>query len=711
MLNFSNTDCLGNSLTYNTPNSFPARIYNNANVQFNNTTYIYLGSKELFIDVTSIGFSTTLSNLSTPTTGKWHIFSNIISNGDYRIKRISYNYDDSKWEILVNNILYTYAYTMPATQNMTFSFALSISGIPVITINNAALANPTTEDSTEEDDGYAYINAYKSSTDTSTQIGVTTWRTAQSILLYNDSSLIHAYNLAEGADKYIYDNVGDLHGILITSSLSTARIFENAKFPFNTIWGFTIDEQPALAITNARSSKNKNLIIYKSDWREGNEVGEANHWAISSKVLDVRDNSIVLKNNYSANQSTIATTKTGFNFAPYQHGRTFNVKCKITNLSTILLKQFIMTIGTNYGDDEKHGLVGGTITFDTPLSQNESYDVDLNLDVTESSKAEGFLKILCIRFVYDSRIPMEEECGLLSNLMVTQTNKTITNYASDTPYGINYSESKLSFSNTLTNIPELHDITTNLNIYPKLWYKDTSFNDNHTGITFQLGTSEFTKLGSLLTYVNSNLSGVTLSATNTLTNSVINIAPQTGFALQKEFAKGTWHFKCKIYNMSNATWTSQSFSIGIGNGLIANRDSSGDITSFTNNYSKALAYKTISLNTIPTVYTLSDKNITITEANAEVLEFDLDSNNIDDVALTSQLIFISTSDGFLTDTTIDRRWGISDIELTYTPASDTYAPYYFKKNETNNAISNILVYKKPQLGVNLSRIINHVNHI
>lgn len=716
MISFANSDCLGNELTYNKPCNFDAKITNNTNIQFNNNTYICLGRKEQITDVTSIQFNTLDTNLSTPTTGKWHIISNVISNGDYRIKRITYNYDTSKLEILINDVLYSYDYAMPTGTAIPFSFALSSNGQPVVRINNTNLTGATTSDSTETGDNYGYINAYRESTDSTIQISNISWKVLWSIVFYKDSDTTHAYRLCEGIGNYIYDSIGNLHGVLVSSNINVARIFEAGKYPFNLNNGFTMDEEPAIAITTARAPSNKQLIIYKSDWHEGNESNDANKWVVAGTALAINEDGIIIKNNYKNDDgsvkpaATIALTKTGFNFTPQQFGRSFKLKAKLKNIHTTKLTSFVVTIGTNYSDTRKNGLAGATKIFDTALNQNDSADIDLEIPACTTKSVEGFLRIICIRVIYESDIPGGDDCAILSDLELIQTNHLKTYYKSNSINGLTYVESKLDFTNGVNNLAEFNTSNLpNLNIYPILWYKDNIYNSNRQGISTELGpnTNDLTKLGSITAYNNSNILGITLDATNTLTKSILHIVPQTGFALQKEFCKGKWHFKCKIHNFYNTAWNNQQFIISIGNGILPIRNSSNDITGYNDNTSKALASKTITLNTVPSGFELSGNNMNITTDNSETIEFDLDPNDIANVSLTqSYLLFISTVDGFLTNTADTRRWGISDIELTYTPDITTYEPIYFKR--TGNNISNILVYKTPQKGINLERIKAHL---
>lgn len=85
-LSFSNTNCLGNALTYNKPCSFSARIKNNATVRLSTTDYIYFGKQDNFVNTSKITFQfapfsgNTNVAFNSFSSGKWDICSNMISN-------------------------------------------------------------------------------------------------------------------------------------------------------------------------------------------------------------------------------------------------------------------------------------------------------------------------------------------------------------------------------------------------------------------------------------------------------------------------------------------------------------------------------------------------------------------------------------------------------------------------------------------------------
>ena len=170
-LSFSNTNCLGNALTYNKPCSFSARIKNNATVRLSTTDYIYFGKQDNFVNTSKITFQfspfsgNTNVAFNSFSSGKWDICSNIISNGEYRIKRATVIFEAdgaANAEIIVNNSSYTGSFIRSPGYMLPVRLELSNSGVPSLSINGD-IALTLSQDSTvnEDNDNIAYFNSFK----------------------------------------------------------------------------------------------------------------------------------------------------------------------------------------------------------------------------------------------------------------------------------------------------------------------------------------------------------------------------------------------------------------------------------------------------------------------------------------------------------------------------------------------------------------------
>lgn len=659
MLNFDNTDCLGNSLTYNKPCSFSARITNNNNIQFDSNTYICFGNKEQFTNIYKMTFNINESLLTAPTSGIWYICSNILSNGNYRLKRLTYNYETLRLEALVNDTLYSFGIAFPNQKSGTITIELSNTGVPSITIINRKTINPTTSTLIEEDDGCAYFNAYKLK-NSDINIGVFTFNINYALNLINtDNNIIHMYKFAEGEGNIVYDSVSDVHGRL---SNITARYIDHIyKYPYNTLDGFRQDIEIDNALVKAKIPLNKNLVIYKSIFNTNTIDDWKNGYGISDCSIN--------NGNLQANATSVDTISriqlTNLNLTENQLNRKFHIKYKITNTNPNTLTSIYITIGSDFISSHGLGYTPQNKAI-VNLLTNESHEDEFDLTIGNGLEFSPIYQIVCN---YNNTLVVDDPTFNVEYFEISQVNHLldfpkITN-------GKNASESTLDYTRTIENIAELKNIDfikTGPIFYSKQWYVSN----------FENSIDNWIESKGVLSYNNDKLL-ITLSNNNELKNIQCWHGVLDGYNLYNSFRNGVWHLKCKIYNENTTNWNNQIITFYIGG----------------SDQTNSIAKLSLSLNI------LSGQN--------NQINTDFDSIYNTNMFYVNTLLTMNIDSGFVENTTTERKIGLSDIEITFTPNELSYEPMYVKFDKYGN-YSNILIYDKPQTEFNLKRIKNYIRN-
>lgn len=658
MLNYDNNNCLGNALTYNKPCSFSARITNNNNIQFNSSTYISFGDKSQFSNIVKISFNINDSLLSAPISGKWHICSNIINNGNYWIKRATYDYDSNKLEILVNNTLYSFLYSIPNWKSALVTISLNSSGVPTAQFSDQIISNPTITTVEENDDGCAYFNAYKINNN-EIEIGVLNYNINYALdFIDSNEDILFSYNLNEGADYIVYNRVSDYaHGRLITSDINISRYVDHIfKYPYNTLLGFSQDDDQNIAISKAKIPQDKNLVIYKSAFSAGVTDNWKNGYGISDcNIINNKLNASVV-----TNDSNARIQLTDDRLLKSQINRKFHVRYKITNTSTANIEHIFITIGaesTNYNGlgytSENNSNVN--------IAPNDSFENEFDLTIGNGEDFTSIIQILC---TYNQNLELNTSAFSVDYIEISQVNH-LQNYPRINN-GKNNSESNLDYTGTIQNIAELKYCdfcTTGPIFYPKVWYS-SNFNNS---------IDSWIQVNGNLSNINNKLN-ITIPANNSNTSIKTWHATLNGFQLYDSFRNGIWNLKCKIHNETTSDWNNQPILFYIG----------GDSDEIS------LASLSLSLNTT---------------ANGEtIIDSDFIGNTKINLFYTNTLLSLAINSGFVTDTTVYRSLSLSDIILTFTPNESSYAPMYFSFDSLGN-YKNILIYRRPQNGINLKRIL------
>ena len=714
-LSFSNVNCLGNDLTYNKPCSFSARIVNNAAVRLATTDYIYFGSQDKITDISRIRF--TFSPLSTANvnvnfnsfaSGKWDICSNLISNGEYRIKRATIVFASSgaaNVEIVVNNHSYTASFTRASGYRLPARLELSSAGVPSLSINGEIPLELSTTEVSETNDNIAYFNSYKTDDSTGHIANGMGMLMRDDISCYNSSgTLTHMYTMSEGSCNILYDSVGLLDGVLNVASLSTARTTDaTIQYPYNAIYGFKQDvdaSESLISISDARVPLTRDLIIYKSNFTEGKDAMTTN---VGTKPAN--EDSVIINCGYDTARATIVTigslnNKGGIYFttSAAQLGRSFKLTFNIKNVTSTNIIGINAQVGSNFVSGAGlTSLVKKELTADEIAATKTDSGLDVSFDLPALAKSTGAnITGFTIWVQYQANIEPGTACYKLTNIVLSQTN-----YTKDYPKvdnGLNNCESRLDFTRTISNVAELYQVPNASGVHYIEPYTNPYTDMNSTGQGWNITSAPSSaitdsgewRVGTLVSYL---VTQSTPEVTGDDPTNYINI--KTNTYISNAYSGQVFHstignleslyykrLKCKYslkYKINNVS-ASDTGRLDIGMGY----------TPFT---------------------TILNKNITDTDWHEASGESYFYVNQLITVPSTQMTFGISWTTSNSSSTYAG---SIADCNFTVEPEELTLNPIAFNIDHDAKSISNILVYKKEFDPVNakvkMDRIKNHVKH-
>lgn len=683
ILTFDTTDCNGKALTFGiTKLPFTKRIIDNNNIKFNPTTYVSLGKKSQFNGSTSFYLNAYCPTIKNITTGKWHFFSNLLTNNGYTIKRFTYDFDTKKIEVLVNNILYSYDYTItdPFPNIAIINF---VGGIPTPRIMTTVLTNPVTSIVTEENDDYVYINAYKPKTST-IEIGIATFNTTTEIVINPTSA---CYRCCEGEDLIVYDRLNNIHGKLITASLSNSRERSNYASAYNAVYGFVQDSDINTAISKARIPINKDLIIYKSAFNTGiNDGWKRVGVGVSCTILDNEDCLSVLTPNLPGVVS-ISIQYNDTRLSKTQLGRLFKVKYSITNSSTTVLNKIYITIGSN--NTTLNGLAyTSEVNASVNIEPGEMYESSFILELGDGEEFSPLIQVHC---EYVSILMKNTLAFTLNEFEISQINSLKTYPRVEN--GLNNCESIIDNTNLVTNIAEMYNIARTMR-YIEYTNTDPSMGASSNGgwnITSQqtslITKGDWSANSQGVIYLKNHETtddlpeGVT-SAIDYRTNTSILYYDSRSYLYHRDannlfINDFVTKFKCKLkfWYRINPRRTPGSFSL--------------------------LRVGWYFYDYITNIREFTDTDWHLFEGECIV-----DLNDYQLNFWTMRVIGISWETH---DTNITYAGSIADFQYSYEMLEDTWKGNICKIDHENKAISNILTYKHNLLDDNLTRAIKHVN--
>lgn len=714
-MRYANTSVTGAALTtsgYNVrpPMQWRGRFINGNTVFFytSTPTYLSLGNKSQFSDCRRIIINPTYGkNLlsGNVNTGKYILCSNMVNYGDYTIRYAYFDFNETKIKILVNTTLHTWDFTKFSWQAGTnILLRLDSSGIPHIDFpTQLNLTNHTTETVADIGNDCVYVNAYRDANGNMviTDANFTYVNYRDGIFGFNDdftfttTSAIatHHYALAEGEGDIVYDNIGNNDGKLITSSMSNARKTYPRLLSYNSLVGFKEDSNIETAISKAKIPMNKDLILYKSDFRED---GIETIYTVATKSLTT-DNKLLIQatNNLIAVLFPLPVTLSSEN-----SGRKFKIQFKLKNLedSNILnIDALKLAIGTDIDGSN--------------WCQVTKQNVNIPLN-TEISFTEEFPPISSVS--YRSQIIMFFEINSsntykfeISDIVLTQVN-SMTSYPA-VKNGKNKSEADISYSQLISDL--LPDVSGRW-LIPNTWWKpmiQTSSNfgaddgdgwnitstSRPTTLTVKNGWAVYSSnyVYYLKNHDTSDLPtgvsyGIDLKTSNYIgnTSSGMFLFNYYNTSTNKIWTEGLYKFKIKFsfwYKLNDLTTNNGELDVGI-------------------NFNR--------------LFWLANKDITDTNWHYVEREEDVVIQNTITFIYFASLGFSwrgwrdgSTQSADIVDDTY-YSGSLADVKYEITPVWDSYRPIYAKMDLNKKELSNILVYNMKQYGNDLIRIKNHVEN-
>lgn len=725
-LRYLNTNCLGNALTVNSSNSFNAKFVHNNYIQFyKDTDYIFFGHRDQLKD--SIYFESNgvySFNLSNTTSGMLHIGQNLVYNqtANLWVSQASYDFVNKKYIIVLsNNKQYETGNIAIGAWTNKWGISLDDNGLPHLLNMGRELTLTQVSDSTNVYDEFTYVNAIKlaggnvqpSSGPSYLPIWNFGWRSNTGS---DSEGATHTFSASEGiGNPYLYDIKGNLIGRYYVASQLNSWKFDDYKFAYNTLNGFTCDKD--FLQYSERIPLGKELCIYKSDFTKNldnwsTSTGMGNMIADSSRsALQYTNIAYTLESPATWMLDTILLQLHGVNISSKQYGRKFRVKFNITNKCSINITGIQICLGAyvvNEGLGSKYVYI-----VDNPIPENTSRSIDVELNIPNSLVFRNNIFKLSISYASASTEANPLKCEI-SNIELFQIDHLQEN--SVVPNGKNNSEANIDFtcntSNSATQnyIPELRMLPA-IPGQNAIYYIPPYTNpDPSMGATTDGGWNITSKPSSnvtkgnwiaptnYITYLKNHETtddlpeGVT-SAIDMKTSKIIGYAgsgeffhdnnwvdenPFVGRFINKFRIKYSLWYRVNP-NRTITTPGSYQFSLGVFYTRIEY------ITSFQDTEWHKLEGETI---------------LDLTQCNTARLSTSSRGTNDHMVGLSWTT----------TDTSVDYAGTIADFQYTLEMVEDTFSPVICKLDPETKSLSNILVYNNHQRDINLLRAKNHLTH-
>lgn len=711
-MRYADTSVTGAALTTSGSHVLPPMQWRgrfiNANAVYfytNTPTYLSLGNKSQFSDCRRIMINPTYGkNLLNVATGKYILCSNMVNYGDYTIRYAYFDFDETKIKILVNTTLHTWDFTKYSWQAGTnILLRLDSSGIPHLdSPMQLNLKNHTTETVADIGNDCVYVNAYRDANGnmviTDANFNYVSYR--DGIFGLNDdfswattrAVATHHYALAEGEGDIVYDNIGNNDGKLITSSMSSARKTYTRIQSYNSLVGFKEDSNIETAISKAKIPMNKDLILYKSDFRED---GIENIIATSKSITN--DGKLLIQGTDSMFSVSIPLS---FKITPVNVGRKLKLQFKIKNIGNLDIN--IDTLRILVGDTMEGGESCLSIKTNVNIPSNTELSFSEEFPPITTAIDQSCSIILTAQFVADINFKLE-----ISDILLTQVD-SMTSYPA-VKNGKNKSEADISYSQLVSDLlPEVNGRW----LIPNTWWKpmiQTSSNfgaddgdgwnitstSRPTTLTVKNGWGVWSSnyVYYLKNHDTSDLPTDVSYGIDLKTNSYIGNSTSGYFlfnyydtSTNKIWTEKLYKFKIKFsfwYKLNDLTTNNGELGVGI----CSNR-----------------------------LFWLENQDIT--DTNWHYVEKE------EDVAIQSTITSIyhaclcfswrgwrdgSTQSADIVDDTY-YVGSLADVKYEITPVWDSYRPIYAKMDLDKKELSNILVYNMKQYGDNLTRIKNHVEN-
>lgn len=718
------------TLTVGSSSSFNAKFVHNSYIQlYRNSDYIFLGHRDRFKDSRYFElYSVSSVNLQNNTNGVFRIGQNLVYNqtANIWISQVSYDFANKKYTVILsNNKQYESASNTIGQFTNKWVIALSDTGVPTLYNMNEEIGLTQVANSTHTFDEFVYIGAIRIINNTSRglepstnpsylPVFTTQWRSSSDIS--TSDNITHFFRLCEGiGNNYVYDVKSDIIGRIYTASQSNSWKFDGFKTAYNTLDGFTCDEN--FLQYSERIPLGKELCVYQSDftktidgWYYTNPYTEPSYSSTKNQ-LNLINTNYTLSSPETWMLNTISIQTPNINISSKQYGRKFRVKFNLKNTCSTTIIHIGICLGSNV---VSKGLGGKYIDVTSEsIGINSMKNVDVELDIPETLTYDSTIFKIYFEFASNTTEahPLKCEVSDISLFQIDhlQENPVVSN-------GKNNSESNIDFTCNVSNsatqnyIPELRMLPA-IPGQNAIYYIPPYTNpDPSMGATTDGGWNITSKPSSnvtkgnwkaptnYITYLKNHETtddlpeGVT-SAIDMKTSKIIGYAGSGNFFCDNNWVDenpfvgrfiNKFRIKYSLWyrinpNRTITTPNSYQFSLGVFYNRIEY------INSFQDTEWHKLEGETI---------------LDLTQCNtAKVSTSSLGTND--------HMVGLAWATN---DTSVDYAGTIADFQYTLEMVEDTFSPVICKLDPKTKSLSNILVYNNHQRDINLLRAKNHLTH-
>lgn len=730
-LRYLNTNCLGNALTVNSSNSFNAKFVHNSYIQlYKDTDYIFLGHRDRFKDSKCFElYSVSSVNIQNNTTGTIRIGQNLVYNqtANIWVSQVSYDFANKKYTVILSNHKQYESASNTTIGQFTnkWVIALSDTGVPTLYNMSKEIGLTQVANSTHTFDEFVYIGAIRIINNTSRGLEPSTnpsylpiftihWRSSSDIS--TSDNITHFFRLCEGiGNNYVYDVKSDIIGRVYTASQSNSWKFDGFKTAYNTLDGFTCDEN--FLQYSERIPLGKELCVYQSDftktidgWYYTNPYTEPSYSSTKNQLNLVNTN-YTLSSPETWMLNTISIQTPNINISSKQYGRKFRVKFNLKNTCSTTITHIGICLGSNV---VSKGLGGKYIDVTSEsIGINSMKNVDVELDIPEILTYDSTIFKIYFEFASNTTEAHPLKCDI-SNVQLFQIDNLQENLV--TANGKNNSESNIDFTCNVSNsatqnyIPELRMLPAipgqNAIYYiPPYTNPDPAMGattDGGWNITSKPSSNvikgNWITSSSYTAYLKNHettddlpegvTSAIDIKTTRSIgyssggnffhDNNWTNINPFISRFINKfKIRYSIWY----RVNPSRTVTTSGSYQLTLG--VFYNKIEY--ITAFPDTDWHKLEGEAI---------------VDLTQCNTAKLADSSTGTNDHAIALSWQT----------TDTSVDYAGTIADFQYTLEMVEDTFSPVICKLDPETKSLSNILVYNNHQRDINLLRAKNHLTH-
>lgn len=721
------------ALTVGSSSSFNAKFVHNSYIQlYKNSDYIFLGHRDRFKDSKCFElYSVSSVNIQNNTTGAIRIGQNLVYNqtANIWVSQVSYDFANKKYTVILSNHKQYESASNTTIGQFTnkWVIALSDTGVPTLYNMNEEIGLTQVANSTHTFDEFVYIGAIRIINNTSRglepstnpsylPVFTTQWRSSSDIS--TSDNITHFFRLCEGiGNNYVYDVKSDIIGRIYTASQSNSWKFDGFKTAYNTLDGFTCDEN--FLQYSERIPLGKELCVYQSDftktidgWYYTNPYTEPSYSSTKNQ-LNLINTNYTLSSPETWMLNTISIQTPNINISSKQYGRKFRVKFNLKNTCSITITHIGICLGSNV---VSKGLGGKYIDVTSEsIGINSMKNVDVELEIPSTLTYNS--SIFKIYFEYASNSteanPLKCEVSDISLLQIDhlKLNPVVAN-------GKNNSESNIDFTcndnNSIlqTKIPELRFLPSLYNQNAIYYIPPYTNPDPSMGATTDGGWNITSKPST------SVIRGNWRAATNYIVylknhETTDDLPEGITSAIDIKTTQGVGYsaspsFLTDISNVDKNPFTSRFVrKFKITYSLWYRVNPNRTVTTSGSYQLRGGVYYSSNLFLLINYFPDTEWHKAEGEFIVDTTQLNYDNYNNSITTIENNMVALSWN---TSDTSVEYAGTIADFQYTLEMVEDTFSPVICKLDPETKSLSNILVYNNHQRDINLLRAKNHLTH-